>query len=114
MAISKETAANRASLGGHSRSEKLSPDERKAIARKAAKDRWAKSKASTKPAGQNEGYQPIVLDSRHSKDTVLPLARWPGVLTIGAKEIPCYVLDDGRRIISRSAATGFLTENRGG
>lgn len=33
---------------------------------------------------------------------------------MGSKEIPCYVLDDGRRIISSNAAIGFLTEERGG
>ena len=60
-------AANRASMGGNSRKEKLSPEKRKEIARKAAKDRWAKekAKASTKVAGQT-GYEPIVvLDSQH-------------------------------------------------
>src|ERR1035437_3048574 len=106
--IDDDVAASRASKGGNARSEKLSPDERKAIARKAAKDRWAKAKASTQAAGQINDYPPIVFDPNSSKETVLPLARWPGVLTIGAKEIPCYVLDDGRRIISRNAATGFL------
>lgn len=41
----------------------------------------------------------------------LPIAKWPGELQIG---IGCYVLDDKRRIISRTGATDFLTEKKGG
>lgn len=41
--------------------------------------------ASMKAAGENEPYDPIVLEQRDSKDKGLPIARWPGVLTIGTK-----------------------------
>jgi len=41
----------------------------------------------------------------------LPIAKWPGELQIG---ISCYVLSDGRRVISRNSATDFLTEKKGG
>jgi hypothetical protein len=44
----------------------------------------------------------------------IPIARWQGVLTIGNEELPCYVLDDGRRVISRTGATSLLTERKGG
>lgn len=43
-----------------------------------------------------------------------PVARWQGVLSIGSAELPCYVLDDGRRVISRTGATTLLTERKGG
>jgi hypothetical protein len=100
---------------GKARMEKLTPEERKALARAGAKQRWENAKnAGIKTAGENADYQPIVLDANNTKDNSLPIARWPGILTMGSKEIPCYVLDDGRRIISRNAATGFLTEERGG
>jgi hypothetical protein len=36
---------------------------------------------------------------------------WPRELAIG---IACYVLDDGRRMISRTGATDFLTDKKGG
>jgi hypothetical protein len=36
------------------------------------------------------------------------VARWAGVLPIGDNELPCYVLDDGRRVISRTGATKAL------
>jgi P63C domain len=43
-----------------------------------------------------------------------PVAEWPGILPIGDAELPCYVLDDGRRVISRTGATGVLTARKGG
>lgn len=43
---------------------------------------------------------------------VLPVARWAGELSVG--NVPCYVLDDGRRVISRTGATDVLTGRKGG
>ena len=43
-----------------------------------------------------------------------PIARWNGLLPIGDTTLPCYVLDDGRHVISRTGATTLLTESRGG
>ncbi|MGH9054386.1 MAG: carph-isopro domain-containing protein, partial [Acidimicrobiales bacterium] len=45
---------------------------------------------------------------------VLPVAQHPGTLVVGDFHLNCYVLDDGRRIISRTSATEFLTDGRGG
>ncbi len=48
-------------------------------------------------------------------DHKIPIARWPGVLHLNeTDELPCYVLDDGRRVISRTGATNLLTERKGG
>lgn len=44
----------------------------------------------------------------------IPTAQWPGVLKIGAVELPVYVLDDGRRVISRTGATDVITGRKGG
>jgi len=54
--------------------------------------------------------------SQPSQDTVkrIPVAKWPGTLTIGAVELPVYVLDDGRRVITRNGATTVLTSGKGG
>jgi hypothetical protein len=43
-----------------------------------------------------------------------PVAQWPGVLKIGRVELPVYVLDDGRRVISRTGATDVITGRKGG
>lgn len=44
----------------------------------------------------------------------LPVAKWPGELEIADLEIPVYVLDDGRRVLSRTGALNFLTGGKGG
>jgi len=46
--------------------------------------------------------------------TKAPDAKYFGTLQIGDGEISCYVLDDGRRVISRTGATDVLTEKKGG
>jgi hypothetical protein len=43
-----------------------------------------------------------------------PVAQWPGILKIGVVELPVYVLDDGRRVISRTGATDIITGRKGG
>ena len=64
--------------GGHARADSLSPEVRKDIAQKAAKARW---------------------------ENPLPKATHEGKVTLGAIEIPCAVLADGRRLITQS---GFM------
>lgn len=44
----------------------------------------------------------------------LPEAKWTGNLQLGDVELPVYVLSDGRRVMSRTGATGVLTKNKGG
>jgi hypothetical protein len=41
--------------------------------------------------------------------SLLPVAVWQGDLQLGNRSVPCCVLDDGRRIISRTGATSALT-----
>lgn len=43
-----------------------------------------------------------------------PKAEWAGVLPLGDNELPCYVLSDGRRVISRTGATASLTGRSSG
>lgn len=49
-----------------------------------------------------------------SFELTVPTAQWPGALTIGEDELPCYVLEDGRRVITRTGALNFLTGGKGG
>jgi len=39
----------------------------------------------------------------------LPEARWFGTLMVSDEGLPCYVLDDGRRLVSRTGATNLLS-----
>ena len=44
-----------------------------------------------------------------------PEAQWPGTLEVMGVEIPCYVLADGRHVISRTGALHYLAgEDKGG
>jgi len=58
--------------------------------------------------------EPPELDIVPLDDRPLPEARWPGVLVIGDTELPVYVLDDGRRVISRTGAVSALAGPVGG
>jgi hypothetical protein len=44
----------------------------------------------------------------------MPIARWRGTLNIVGLEVPCYVLDNGQKIIGRTSATELLTGIKGG
>jgi hypothetical protein len=44
----------------------------------------------------------------------VPTAKWPGELTVSDQSVPVYVLEDGRRVISRTGALNFLTGGKGG
>jgi hypothetical protein len=75
--------------GGRARAEKLSPDQRQEIAKKAALTRW----------------EPI------------PKAQYVGVLKIGEAEIPCAVVeqgDDVKRVIVQREVVGLLTGSKKG
>lgn len=64
------------------------------------------------PTNAGECEPPTAL----TEETIEPIstATWQGVLTIGTEEIPCYVLSDGRRVISRTGATSALIGKFGG
>ena len=47
-------------------------------------------------------------------DFSLPEARYKGFLTIVDSTIPCYVLDNGARVIGRTSATEYLSGIKGG
>src|SRR3569833_3437910 len=44
----------------------------------------------------------------------LPIARYRGALNIIGISVPCYVLDNGQKIIGRTSATKVLTGIKGG
>lgn len=71
------------SKGGQARADRLSPDERRAIATQAAQARWAEA-------------------------ANLPKATHMGTLQIGDAEIPCAVLSDGRRLLTQAGFLGAL------
>jgi P63C domain len=53
------------------------------------------------------------LPGKHILSTI-PEAKWPGVLAVADDELPVYVLEDGRRVITRTGSLNFLTGGKGG
>ncbi len=74
------------SLGGKVRAEKLSPEERRIIARQAAVARWEKTNDPSR----------------------IPEASYQGDLTIGDVALDCYVLDDRRRLFHKKEMANIL------
>lgn len=72
--------------GGIARAEKLSPERRKEIARKAALARY----------------------NRTEEADSLPKTTHRGILKIGDLDIPCFILEDGRRVISGRGMTAAI------
>jgi P63C domain len=80
------------SLGGKARAEKLTKEERKEIASTAAQARWSKEGTQYPTAKYGSPDRP---------------------LKIGSMEIPCYVLDDGRRLITQAGMLSALEMSAG-
>lgn len=87
-------AAIGASKGGKARIAKLSPHERSNLARQAAISRWVR-----------EGKEPPLLAEYGAPDRPL---------RIGPIEIPCYVLSDGRRVLTQRGLHGGIGIAEGG
>ena len=86
----KALSALGASKGGKARAEKLTTEERKEIASKAAKARWGEKMPL---ATHGNADHPVV---------------------IGDIAIPCYVLDDERRVFTMMGMVTTLNMTRGG
>lgn len=82
--------------GGVRRAESLSPEERKSIAQAGAQARWAKAD----PTREKLPRAVYGADDRP--------------LRIGGMEIPCYVLDDDRRVLTASGMQSALRIAQGG
>lgn len=85
-------------LGGHARAANLSSARRSEIARKAAEARWIRDGATINP-------------------DLVPKAICGGAdkpLRIGEIEIPCFVLEGGRRVIHQRGMVSALGMARGG
>jgi hypothetical protein len=85
----EKTASEIASEGGKARAKKLSGDERKDIAQRAAAARWGSS---------------LPVATHGSPDHPL---------RIGESEIPCYVLNDGRRVLHQRGMVNAIGMSRG-
>ncbi len=112
------TSADGRSRSGKARMEKLTAEERKQLARDAALERWRRARArqvakdtGTILPGETQPPMEAINEVLPSIPSNLPVAKWPGELDGG---LQCYVLSDSTRIISRTGATTYLTDGKGG
>jgi hypothetical protein len=95
--------------GGRVRAERLSPEERRASARKAALMRWAKPPMELTQSNEASGRPSLAEVSDASLHPPSPFAKFKGELSLGGTPIDCYVLDTGERVISLRAIVRTLT-----
>jgi P63C domain len=98
------TISDHAAKGGKARASVLSSEERRQIARNAARARWGEreDKQASQPADQSIS----VVSQEPPK---LPLAIFPGKVSIGDGKYLCYVLDNHKRVISQREVVRALT-----
>lgn len=98
------TISNHAAKGGKARASVLTPEERKEIARGAARARWGES-------GDQQASAPAVQSRPEASQQPpkLPIAIFPGRLSISDGKYLCYVLDNRKRVISQREVVRALT-----
>lgn len=90
--------------------EKLSPEERSELARNAAIARWSKNELGDAASSDSADTD----DVKVPEGIKLPEAKYKGLLNLVGMQIPCYVLENGQRVIGRTSATEMLTGIKGG
>lgn len=99
--------SSKQSRGGSARALKLTPERRSEIAAEAARKRWSPEVAAEDVDTGAEEAISLPLEK-------LPIARWRGMLNLVGVDVPCYVLNDGQKLIGRTSATEVLTGIKGG
>ncbi len=99
--------ASNAAKGGRARASVLTDDQRKAIARAAAQARWG-VKDANQQASESLDWRGKTKKTRQIDD-VLPIALFPGKLTIGNSVFSVYVLDNGKRVMAQREVVRILT-----
>ena len=110
VVVMAKTVSGRAK-GGVARAEKLTKEERSEIARNAVQTRWARVRAI---AAQKDEEHSVADAETIIPDSAMPIARWRGTLNLVGIEVPCYVLDNGLKVIGRTSAAEVLTGIKGG
>ncbi|MGI9491266.1 MAG: P63C domain-containing protein [Geminicoccaceae bacterium] len=91
----------------------LSDEERSERAKRAAEARWAK-RAAEKPEESTLTEMDLQKVEAIEANTDIPTAVHRGELNIIGMSVPCYVLENGVRVIGRTSATEVLTGIKGG
>ena len=107
----KRAVSGYAAQGGKARASVLTSGERSAIARTAARARWA-DRPSDKQASDSPGNHEKPKKSERTAEPVFPVALFPGKLKMGNAEFSVYVLDNGKRVMAQREVVRVLTGRR--
>ena len=106
----KSKVARYAAQGGKARASVLTPDQRKAIARDAALARWSNREPDKQASKSPDRPQKQARKAQADTDTAaLPVALFPGKLSIGDAQFSVYVLDTGKRVMAQREVVRALT-----
>lgn len=107
--MKEETAevSKYAAQGGKARASVLTPEERREIARFAARARWGEKDGDGQALDSPDGC-PKPLKQQNNGDG-MPIALFSGKLTIGDAEFSVYVLDNGKRVMAQREVVRVLT-----
>jgi len=107
-AMSDESVVSQyAAKGGKARASVLTPEERTQIARSAAIARWGE-KSLVKQASDPLDQPPKPLKDKDEQNSI-PIALFPGKLTIGNQQFSVYVLDNRKRVMAQREMVRVLT-----
>jgi hypothetical protein len=114
-ALSKMGAAK----GGKARASVLTSEQRKEIAQKAVRTRWARAKGIPLEEIEQVPNQPVQSlvpsETMQANVTKKPISWFPGQLTFGDDiTISCHLLSDGKRVFAQREVVGALTGNKKG
>lgn len=102
-----------ASKGGRARANVLTPDERKEIARNAARARWAKAgKLKSQAPSQEESDEISDTHEADEQATQVPFSMFRGTLELGDIALECHVLDDFRRVLTQREVVRAISGGR--
>jgi len=104
----ESSVSEHAAKGGQARASVLTPEERKSIARTAARARWG---SRNEQASESPDQTPKTLakEEKPDSDSELPIALFPGKLSIGGTQFAVYVLDNGKRVMAQREVVRVLT-----
>jgi hypothetical protein len=104
----KAMSALGASKGGKARMNTTTPEQRAEIARNAVRARWAKA-GKLKELSAPPPSPPISEAVLVSEGDSIPFSMFRGKLTLGAYELECHVLSDGKRVFTQRELVKLLS-----
>ena len=101
-----------ASKGGKARANVLSPEERRRIAKQAARARWGKDDEDGSELEEVHDLLAPLTAAAVTATSDKPYSMFRGTLAIGDVELQCHVLNDGRRVLTQREVVRALSGGR--